>query len=55
MNNKKTYIINFIGGPGIGKTTLSALIFAKLKLHENKYVVELVQEYAKTLVWSCIR
>lgn len=46
---KKTYIINLIGGPGIGKTTISALLFAKLKL--NKYVVEFVQEYAKTLVW----
>jgi len=50
--NKTTYIINLIGGPGIGKSTISALIYAKLKLHENKYVVEYVQEYAKQLVWT---
>jgi len=48
--NKKTYIINLIGGPSIGKTTLCALIFAKLKL--KKYIVEYVQEFAKTLVWT---
>ena len=49
---KKTYIINLIGGPGVGKSILSALIFAKLKLHKNKYLVEYVQEYAKYLVWT---
>jgi uridine kinase len=49
---KKTYIINLLGGPGCGKSTLAALIFAKLKLHENKYSVEYVQEYAKYLVWT---
>ena len=50
--SKKTFVVNLIGGPGIGKTTLSALIFAKLKMHPNKYVVEYVQEYAKQLVWT---
>ena len=45
----KTYIINIIGGPGIGKTTMAALLFAKLKL--KRYRVEYVQEYAKKLVW----
>ncbi|QKF94140.1 AAA domain-containing protein (nadR/ttd14) [Fadolivirus algeromassiliense] len=50
--DRKTYIVNLIGGPCIGKTTLSALIFAKLKLHKNKYVAEYVQEYAKQLVWT---
>jgi len=50
--SKKTFIINFIGGPGIGKTTISALIFAKLKLHKDKFVAEYVQEYAKHLVWT---
>lgn len=50
--NKKTCIVNLIGGPCIGKTTMSALIFAKLKLHKNKYVVEYIQEYAKHLVWT---
>src|SRR3989344_1129286 len=46
----KTYIINLLGGPGIGKTTMAALLFAKLKL--KKYTVEYVQEYAKKLVWT---
>jgi len=49
---KTTYIINLIGGPGIGKSTLSALIYAELKMHPNKYIVEYVQEYAKHLVWT---
>lgn len=49
---RKTFIINLIGGPGIGKTTISALIFAKLKMCPNKYIVEYVQEYAKQLVWT---
>ncbi len=50
--SKKTFIINLIGGPGCGKSTLSALIYAKLKVHDNRYVVEYVQEYAKHLVWT---
>ena len=51
MSNK-TFVINLIGGPGCGKSTLSALIYAKLKVHNNKYVVEYAQEYAKHLVWT---
>lgn len=47
---RKTFIINLISGPGSGKTTLAALIFAKLKI--NGYITEYVQEYAKTLVWT---
>lgn len=55
MNNKiemskDTYVINVIGGPGIGKTTISALLFANLKL--AGFVCEYVQEYAKKLVWT---
>jgi hypothetical protein len=53
MNNiieKKPWIINIIGGPGIGKTTISALLFAKLKI--NGHITEYVQEYAKRLVWT---
>lgn len=46
----KTYIINFISGPGSGKTTMSALTFVRLK--QAGYVVEYVQEYAKSLVWT---
>jgi shikimate kinase len=47
--NKKTYIINLIGGPGVGKSTIAALLFAELKV--LGYVCEYVQEYAKKLVW----
>ena len=43
----KTYVINIIGAPGVGKTTISALLFAKLKL--RGYICEYVQEYAKKL------
>lgn len=49
-STKKTYLINFISGPGSGKTTMCALIFANLKL--KGFVAEYVQEYAKTLVWT---
>lgn len=45
-----TYIINIIGGPGVGKAILSALIFSHLKI-KTPYSIEYVQEYAKTLVW----
>lgn len=48
--NKNTRVINIIGGPGIGKTTISALLFARLKM--EGYVCEYVQEYAKRLVWT---
>jgi len=50
--NRRTYVVNFIGGPGLGKTTISALVFAYLKTHKNKFVVEYVQEFAKQLVWT---
>lgn len=46
----KTYLINFVSGPGSGKTTMAALVFAKLKL--EGFVCEYVQEYAKSLVWT---
>lgn len=50
MSNKKTILINLIAGPCAGKTTICALLFAKLKL--LGHVVEYVQEYAKHLVWK---
>ena len=40
------------GAPSSGKSTMSALIFAKLKLKGKN--AELVQEFAKTLVWKSI-
>jgi hypothetical protein len=47
---KKTYVINFISGPGNGKTTLSAYLFVKLKLY--RLITEYIGEYAKVLVWK---
>jgi hypothetical protein len=49
-NNGKSYIVNIIGGPGIGKSTLYSLIYARMKI--RKISVEQVQEFAKKLVWS---
>lgn len=46
----KSIVINFLGGPSCGKTTMASLLFAELKI--RGYVVEYVQEYAKTLVWA---
>lgn len=45
-----TWIINLISGPGNGKSTLCYLICFVLKILQFK--VELVQEFAKTLVWA---
>jgi len=47
---KDTFIVNFISGPGAGKTTISAMVFAKLKI--RGFVAEYVQELAKMLVWT---
>jgi hypothetical protein len=45
-----TTIINLYGGPGSGKSTTAAHLFALMKLdHMN---VELVTEYAKDKVWE---
>jgi hypothetical protein len=46
----KTKVINFISGAGVGKSLMSALTFAELKMRHLK--TEYVQEYAKTLVWQ---
>lgn len=45
----ETFIINVVGGPGVGKSLIAALIFAQLKL--NGQNVEYIPEYAKKLVW----
>lgn len=47
---KKTKVINFIAAPGAGKSLMSAMIFGELKMRH--YSVEMVQEYAKNLVWQ---
>ena len=47
---KKCPVINLFGGPGAGKSTCAALMFAYLK---NKNCnVELVREYAKDVIYK---
>ena len=46
----KTIIINILGAPGVGKSTLSAEIFSILK--KRNYIVEYVNEFAKDLVYK---
>ncbi len=41
--------LNLYAGPGVGKTTAMALLFGDLK--QQRVNVEMVQEYAKELVW----
>lgn len=45
-----TTVINLIGAPGSGKTTIATDLFSKMKY--LGYNVELVTEYAKELVWE---
>lgn len=49
-NNKRLKVINFFGGPGCGKSTTAAEVFATMK--RKQYKVELVHEAAKELVWE---
>ena len=49
MENKKTILINLIGGPGIGKSTIAAFLYVQMKLHN--FNVEQVQEVAKYYVY----
>jgi nicotinamide riboside kinase len=46
----KTKVINLFGGPGTGKSTTAASIFAELKLQGVN--CEYVQEYAKDKAWE---
>ena len=46
----KTIVINLIGSPGTGKSTLASELFSKMKWKGHD--VELVSEYAKELVWE---
>lgn len=50
MENKKTKIVNFYGGPGSGKSSMASAVFSELKF--MKVEVELVNEYAKKKVWE---
>lgn len=46
----KTVVINLIGAPGAGKSTVASHLFFLMKSHN--FDVELVSEYAKELVWE---
>ena len=50
MDKKNTLLVNLYAGPGAGKSTLAAYIFAKLKMAgvDSEYV----SEYAKDRVWQ---
>lgn len=44
-----TVIINFFAGPGAGKSTMAASVYAMLK--QNRVNAEFVPEFAKELTW----
>lgn len=46
----QTKYINLFGGPGVGKSTTAAEVFAALKKQDLE--AELVPEFAKDVVWS---
>ena len=48
MHSRSTTLINVFGGPGIGKSTFAALLFAALKMRDAS--VEIATEYAKDLL-----
>ena len=50
MNNKQTLVINLIGGPCAGKSTIAAELFARLK--KMNIHCELVPEYIKELIYE---
>ena len=47
---RKTLIVNFYGGPGSGKSTMAARIFAELK--DLGINCEIATEYAKDVTWQ---
>jgi len=48
--NEKTLIISLFGGPGTGKSTLCANLFARMKM--DGIDVEMAPEYVKEVVWE---
>lgn len=50
MGSRQMIVVNLFGGPGCGKSTGAAYIFARLKGRGVK--VELVTEFAKDLTWD---
>jgi len=47
---KESVIINFMGGPGVGKSTQSAGLFTEMKKHHMD--VEITFEVAKMIAWE---
>lgn len=47
---KKTLVVNFIGGPGSGKSTMAARVFSELK--DLGINCEIASEYAKDATWQ---
>jgi hypothetical protein len=47
---KLQLVVNIFAGPGAGKSTVAAEVFALLK--KQHYDIELVTEYAKDLTWE---
>ena len=48
--NSKTKIINVIGGPGVGKSTIATGIYTKMM--QKGISCELASEYAKEVTWE---
>lgn len=49
-DNKSLVVVNFFGGPGTGKSTTAAELFALMK--KQGFKVELIHEIAKDYVWE---
>jgi hypothetical protein len=49
-DNKSLTVINFFGGPGTGKSTTAAELYALMK--KQHFKVELIHEVAKDYVWE---
>lgn len=43
-------VVNFFGGPGVGKSTTAAMVFALLKA--KGFEAEYIPEFAKVLTWA---
>ena len=53
VESRRMKRINLFGGPGIGKSTVAAQLFARLKV--LGYEVELVNEWIKSWAWQGIK
>ncbi len=47
---EKPIVVNFFGGPGVGKSTMASMLFSELK--KETVAAELVIEFARELVYS---